>query len=310
MVRRTGPRAKLESTLQRLAGAYAPGTLCEHRSQFGRFIAWCEGQHRRALPASPDTVCAYLDSLVQCGRRPGGITHTLDSIAALHRFNALADPTKSIDVRLAVRRMHRRLGRHPRQALGLGWTWVARMLKATGGDLRGLRDRALLRVAYDTLARSSELTSLQVEDLTPSVERTGHPTAGLTLRRSKTDQEREGCWLPLRAETLAALDQWIAAANLREGSLFRGIDPAGRPLPGLSTEAIAIRYRQLARRAGLPEAAVGRVSGHSLRVGAAQDLLLAGASLEELMRRGRWKKVSTVMRYVEQTGQPFGPRQR
>jgi site-specific recombinase XerD len=295
----------LESTLQRLAGAYAPATLRAHRSQFGQFISWCEGQRRRALPAAPDTVCAYLEGLLQRGRRPAGVTHALDSIAALHRFNGLADPTKSPDVRLAVRRMHRRLGRHHRQALGLGWSWVARMLEATGDDLRGQRDRALLRVAYDTLARSSELTSLQVEDLTPAAGRTGQPTAGLTLRRSKTDQESEGCWLPLRGETLAALDQWLAATNLREGPLFRGIDPAGRPLPGLSTEAIALRYRRLARRAGLPEAAARRVSGHSLRVGAAQDLLLSGASLEELMRRGRWRKVSTVMRYVEQAGRPI-----
>jgi len=297
----------LESTLPRLAGAYAPGTLRAHRSQFGQFITWCEARRRRALPAAPGTVCAYLETLLQRGRQPGGVTHALDSIAALHRFNGLADPTKSADVRLAVRRMHRRLGRHHRQALGLSWTWVARMLEATGNDLRGQRDRALLRVAHDTLARSSELASLQVEDLERTAERTGQPTAGLYLRRSKTDQESEGCWLALHAATVAALDQWLAAANLRGGPLFRGIDPAGRPMPGLSTEAIAVRYRQLARRAGLTEADVRRVSGHSLRVGAAQDLLLAGASFEELMRRGRWKKVSTVMRYVEQAGRPIEP---
>lgn len=307
MARKHDPRSILESTLQRLAGAYAPGTLRAHRNEFGYFIAWCEAKRRRALPAAPGTVCAYLDSLVQRGRQPGGVTHALDSIAALHRFNGLADPTKSVDVRLAVRRMHRRLGQHRRQAFGLGWAWVARMLEATGDDLRGHRDRALLRVAYDTLARSSELVSLRVEDLEQSAELTGRPTAGLTLRRSKTDQESEGCWLALRVETVADLIQWLAATNLREGPLFRGIDPTGRPLPGLTTEAIAVRYRQLARRAGLPEADVRRVSGHSLRVGAAQDLLLAGAPFEELMRRGRWKKVSTVMRYVEQAGRPIQP---
>ena len=41
------------------------------------------------------------------------------------------------------------------------------------------------------------------------------------------------------------------------------------------------------------------ISGHSLRVGAAQDLLLSGASLPLIMSRGRWSKADTVMRYIE-----------
>ena len=42
-----------------------------------------------------------------------------------------------------------------------------------------------------------------------------------------------------------------------------------------------------------------RISGHSLRVGAAQDLLKKGASLPAIMHRGRWSKTDTVMRYLE-----------
>ena len=43
------------------------------------------------------------------------------------------------------------------------------------------------------------------------------------------------------------------------------------------------------------------ISGHSMRVGAAQDLLLSGASLPIMMNKGRWSKPDTVMRYVENT---------
>jgi len=304
---REDARARLESTLARLAGVYADGTLAENRGQFMRFIVFCEAQKRRALPAAPSTVCAYLEELLQRGRRPAFIVHALDSIAALHRFNALPDPTKDLEVRLAVRRMRRALGRHQRQALGLGWAWVKRMLAATDTDLRGLRDRALLRLAYDTLARSRELSSLRIDDLRArATARGGSGAAALVhLRRSKTDPEAEGCWLPIRAATHVALRRWLKAARLSEGALLRGVDRAGRPTEGLSPDAIAVRYRELARRAGLGAVAVRQVSGHSLRVGAAQDLLLAGASLEELKRRGRWTKTSTVMRYVEQTGQPI-----
>ena len=36
-----------------------------------------------------------------------------------------------------------------------------------------------------------------------------------------------------------------------------------------------------------------------MRVGAAQDLMLSGATLPILMNRGRWSKTDTVMRYIE-----------
>ena len=41
------------------------------------------------------------------------------------------------------------------------------------------------------------------------------------------------------------------------------------------------------------------ISSHSIRIGAAQDLLLTGKSFPEIMNRGRWSKIDTVMRYAE-----------
>ena len=58
-------------------------------------------------------------------------------------------------------------------------------------------------------------------------------------------------------------------------------------------------YKKIARKAGLDESGIKSISGHSLRVGAAQDLLNSGASMPIIMQRGRWSKTDTVMRYVE-----------
>ena len=52
-------------------------------------------------------------------------------------------------------------------------------------------------------------------------------------------------------------------------------------------------------KAGLDESKIASISGHSMRVGAAQDLLNSGASMPIIMQRGRWSKTDTVMRYVE-----------
>ena len=44
----------------------------------------------------------------------------------------------------------------------------------------------------------------------------------------------------------------------------------------------------------------GRVSGHSLRVGSAQSLRDAGATMAELMAAGRWTRAETVARYTRE----------
>ena len=41
------------------------------------------------------------------------------------------------------------------------------------------------------------------------------------------------------------------------------------------------------------------VSGHSLRVGAAQDLLIMGYDLAAIMRAGGWSNPSTVSKYLK-----------
>ncbi len=57
--------------------------------------------------------------------------------------------------------------------------------------------------------------------------------------------------------------------------------------------------KRLARQAGLPEAAAARMSGHSCRVGMAQDLVAAGADVAGLMQAGRWKSMQMPTRYSE-----------
>lgn len=56
--------------------------------------------------------------------------------------------------------------------------------------------------------------------------------------------------------------------------------------------------KSAARRAGLTDEAK-HLSGHSMRVGAAQDLLREGRSILQIMKAGGWKSPEVVARYVE-----------
>jgi integrase len=174
-------------------------------------------------------------------------------------------------------------------------------LLAIQPDLRGLRDRALLKVAYDTLSRRSEVVSLRINDIEATRDKDGNETARILLRRSKTDQDLRGRWLFLKPSSYQCLMKWINEAKLKDGLIFRGVKGKSTISKGLCLGQVGRIYKKLARRAGLEASIVNEISSHSTRVGAAQDLLMQGASLPMIMTCGRWSKTDTVMKYIEAT---------
>jgi hypothetical protein len=82
------------------------------------------------------------------------------------------------------------------------------------------------------------------------------------------------------------------------------VNRANKMTQQLDSSQLARVYKKIARSAGFNAAIISEISGHSTRVGAAQDLLLSGASLPMIMNRGRWSKSDTVMRHVEKVGMP------
>ncbi len=209
-----------------------------------------------------------------------------------------ADPTKDPEVALALRRMHRTLGLAAKQAQGITKALLDKLLDATDDSIRGVRDRALLLVAYDPLCRRSELVSLRVKDVTTRLqEGVAHTT--IWLRRSKTNQQAAGCRLHLKNRAQHALSAWMDKLGTDHGPLFRGIMPGEQTTNQLGAEQVNRIYKRVARMAALEPATVRTISGHSTRVGAAQDLVQSGASLPIIMSKGRWSKADTVMRYLE-----------
>lgn len=162
-----------------------------------------------------------------------------------------------------------------------------------------MRDAALLQLAYDTLCRRSELITLRIDDLvtTPHGIEIRH---SILLRKSKVDQAAQGRWLPLRPGTVSTIRQWISAAKINEGLILRGVGRHSVVAESLCNGQIGRIYKRVARLAKLDPELIARISGHSFRVGAAQDLLASVASMPTIMHRGRWTKSDAVIRYLEQ----------
>ena len=289
----------LAKTIEKIDGAYSPAPIRAYRDDFGEFIKFCDGLEKSALPAQPHSIVDFIIKLTNSGRSSASIRRAIAGIASVHKLNRFTDPTKDPDVMLEMRRMHRKLGRASHQALGVTAEILEKMLNATESNLKGIRDRALLLVAYDTLCRRSELVALRVEDVRTRVIN-GAENTTILLRKSKTDQDAIGRWLHLSKRTQLALNEWLNQLNLETGPLFRGINSGQHIMQTLGAGQINRIYKKIARVSEIDSDLAGKISGHSMRVGHAQDLVSSGASLPIIMSMGRWSKSDTVMRYVEQ----------
>ena len=288
----------LNSTLTRIEGAYAPATIRAYKVDLTDLIKFCDQEHQIGLPASPTAVANFIIKLMRDGRTSASIRRAIAGIASIHKLNRFEDPTKDPDVILEMRRMHRTIGRASKQAQGITAEILEKLLEATEAGNRGARDRALLLIAYDTLCRRSELVALRIEDVKTIIANVTEKTS-ILLRRSKTDQNAKGKRLHLNERAQKALQEWLERLSDDRGPLFRGVNRAQKITKALGAGQINRIYKRLAARANLDEELIEKISGHSMRVGHAQDLVISGASMPQIMSKGRWSKTDTVMRYVE-----------
>ncbi len=293
------PSELLERTIKKIDGAYADSTIRAYYADMRDLIHFCEVQGTIGLPITGEDLCIYIAHLTQSGRTSASIRRVMAGVATIHKLNRFEDPTKDPDVLLEMRRMHRKLGRYSKQALGITSDILEKMIQASEAGNRGSRDRALLLLAYDSLCRRSELVDLRIEDIQVTLKNSKEQMS-ILIRKSKTDQYARGKRIFVSERTQEAIKDWLERLrNPKSGVLLRGINRAQRIVEPLKPGQINRIYKRLAKLAELGQEIINQISGHSLRVGHAQDMVNAGESLPLIMSKGRWSKTDTVMRYVE-----------
>ena len=320
--------------VEAVARAWSPNTLRAFLSDIRLWDAWCRRSRVAVGSAAADTVAAYVRALsgqedseaarATPPRAAATIARYLVHIGWAYRMAGRDDPTKAPLVRLEHKAARKVVGVKQRQARGLRFKGdvvdldgpasgicLATLLKAVRRDMLGARDAALLRVAYDTGCRRSELVAITVDDVDgPDADGAGT----LMIGSSKTDRERAGALAYLSPVTMRAIARWRELGHIDRGALFRRVethfDGSVRTVGqgALHPNTIALIYKRLIRRAfdkrllgAMSEAEVERwiaaVSSHSIRVGVAQDNFAAGEGLPAIMQAYRWRDSKTVMRY-------------
>jgi integrase len=290
-----GPLAALLEWQAMAEGAYSPNTLRAQKADGAIFQAFCESRDGPYLPADPKTIRAFIEDRIKAGKKPATVKRYVATIARVHIAAGLLNPCSSEAVRLGLKKMGRETSARQDQAHPLGWKDIKEFIDSAGEGLRADRERAMLCVAYETLARRGELVALEVRDVDFHPDGTGQAL----IRRGKTDAEGQGRIAYLSRETVRWLKIWLEHAEIVEGAVFRrliGRDQIGDVLhPG----SIAPIFKRVAQWIGMPGRLAGKVSGHSTRVGAAQDLAALDIDLAAITQAGGWKSTRMPLQYAE-----------
>ena len=280
---------------------HASATRRAYGSDVLAFRSWAESQGLAALPADAGTVVLFLAHEATRGIKAATLVRRLAAIRYLHREAGFASPADAEVVKATLAGIKRTRGSAQRQVQPATADCVQAMLATCRDDLQGKRDRALLALGFGGAFRRSELAAVTVADLELV-------DAGVRvhLRRSKTDQEGAGQVVPVldgvRLRVKAALLDWMAAAGIETGPVFRTLANGGKRLRdrGLTDRSVADIVKKRALLAGLDPS---QFSGHSLRAGFLTSAAASGASLFKMMEVSRHKKVDTVRGYVRMAEQ-------
>lgn len=207
----------------------------------------------------------------------------------------LPDPTWDEELNIIIRRIRRSKPSRPQQAKALNKHHRDMFIAALPDTPSGYRDKVMIALGYETLARRSELVAIKTSDITFL----DNGTARILIRRSKSDQFGGGRTAFTSTNTTTLLDHWIKWRGANIDYLFCPIYKGIVVDRSLSATTVKRVIKRAARLAGYDQKDTREFSGHSMRVGAAQDLLCAGHDTAAIMRAGGWKSVAILASYLE-----------
>lgn len=250
-----------------LANTVSAATKRGYASDFFRdWKPWAESHNAPVLPAEPEWICLYLADRSST-LKAATLARRLNAISYYHRqANCLLSPTHHPLVRETFKAIRREIGTRQSMKQALMTAEVRKIVACCPDTLAGKRDKALYLVSFAGMLRREDSAALRVEGLHFTPE-----GLVMVLDHGKTDQESRGREIAIVPGAdpatcpIQALRDYLDAAKISSGPVFRGIDQKGRVSPsGLHRDSIGYIIKRAAARAGMDVAAI---AGHSLRSG-------------------------------------------
>lgn len=278
----------------------SPLTWPEDESTALRFIL----DHSRTLDA-PDAAQAVATALITAGLRkslkcpaPSTLDRRIASWRAFHRMRNLPSPFEAPLIRQARAKARRAAARAPapKSTNPITLEVLENMLKTCGPTTRGLRNRAILMLGWASGGRRrSEITGLMFEDI--SLKDYADDLIWIRLLETKTTSKSTTPRLVLKGRAAGALFDWIKAAKITDGPLFRPISKSGTILQRpLNPDAIRTIVKHHLTRAGYDKTFA---SPHGLRSGFLTEAALRGTPIQAAMRLSLHKSLAQAQKYYD-----------
>jgi integrase/recombinase XerD len=252
-----------------------------YEGAWGRYAAWLRKEKVDVVKVKPRHIVAYLTRLREEGKAKATIGHALSVIrevyAALVRDEILeSNPAREVK--------KPRMTAEPRTPL-LTEEEVQRLFDVPAKSWKERRDLLCLQLLFGTGRRRAEVARMRVEDFQNGV------VVG-KVKGDKTLATAAPGWL------LAAIQEWLDYAGIKEGALLPRAMDNRRPVSG---DIVYKVVKTAATRAGLP---LERVTPHALRrskitiegergVSLRQRQLAVGHSSQATTERYDWARDAT-----------------
>lgn len=273
-------------------------------SDFTIFSNWCQERLVTAIPATVETIAAYVADCREREIAASTLTRYLTSISQAHQLAGFDSPTNNGQVRAVVKGFKRECGTAQRKAKPLSFEQLIRVVNALGSSIKGMRDAALLTVGWMAALRRSEIVALNRDDI-ESVDQ------GLVVhvRSSKTDQESEGysIGIPFGSDKFCPVNvirRWYTVAQIESGPLFFGVYRGAsakmfatklKPRKALNDRAVVDIIRSSLEQAGYDSRGY---SGHSLRAGFVTAIAALGVPSYAIRRHTRHRSQKVLEGYI------------
>ena len=327
------PPSVVNRIKRRKDNALSQQTKQSYEYGWGVFVEWCKHQHGfepQAGGVPKEVVLAYVDAMWEHGvplrpNKPQGfklstIMTRLSAIDKVYTDNNLTSPTNHPEVKQLLRGLRNETAQQSKKGDHTKSPWEADPIEDTHlkqiidsqptNTLIGLRNRALVLMGWFLCGRRSELSSLVISNVRPSVHKVGGLDVYLFARKTKQDggdvvvveRQDSTTYCPVHAYQqymeAIGIDTTDSNVTTQRGSelVFRSIGKGAKVgdthMVGgkLSPQAIDRIVWSLASTV-LGE---GRWSAHSLRAGYATTANRIGLSRVDICKQGGWSETSSV----------------
>lgn len=273
-------------------GKYSRSSVLAIRTDWNRFVLFCESKHVRPLPASVTAIRLFLEHESR-DRKFATLRRYSITIGIIHVIHNFSDPTNHRQIKFTLQQL--RLNKHgdAKQSSPLTKEHLLQLntTLSSSPEIRDIRDLSIYFVMFECALKRSELKKLQIDNI--SLQK-NH--AVLSIGDNKYQLSDLAC---------SAITKWIKLLYGSQGVLYRRIDKHSNIGTGqLDDSSIYRILRRASDLLGLPEHM--KFNGQSARVGATKELQSQGYKLKDIQDFGRWMSPAMPAQYLEKTSTAEG----